>query len=349
MDKVHDKKHAILSLLPLLDALQEKQVPLEPFLSNYGIKLNSLSATTQIALATEFDVTADALQILNDPFLGLKLGQKFTITSYSLYAMLLLSAPNFKAMIDCAYTFQRLSLFFSDISVHYTGSCVEIRNHLPEIDDKCLRTFVSDRDFAGMASFLIEVIKDHPDMIISCGLARPEPPTQFVGLFNALLGKPPQFDQTYNWVRIPISVLNQTSKYSNALVHQLHRVQAQDVIRTLYSHTDDVTSQIQLILEGCSAYPYPSQPDIAIQLGVSESTLRRKLNKQGISYRKLLETHRSEKAKSLLLAGSIRLSDIAEKLGYADEATFAKAFKKWLQLTPKQYVLMETQRYKSAK
>ena len=65
------------------------------------------------------------------------------------------------------------------------------------------------------------------------------------------------------------------------------------------------------------------------------SALLRK--KQGISFVKMLTSMRMEKAKELLLNPSLKIIDIAERLGYNDSYYFSHCFKKHVGISPKEF------------
>ena len=73
-------------------------------------------------------------------------------------------------------------------------------------------------------------------------------------------------------------------------------------------------------------------------LNLSERTLRRKLDAVQVSYRSLLDEHRKERALSMLVSRSASIQQMAEALGYAEDASFLRAFKRWTGLTPRQYL-----------
>ena len=77
---------------------------------------------------------------------------------------------------------------------------------------------------------------------------------------------------------------------------------------------------------------------IASDLGVPERSLRRYLAQSNLSFRDLLQSQRIRRACQLLESGSkIPLEQIAEQLGYADAASFGRAFKNWTGVSPRRY------------
>lgn len=74
----------------------------------------------------------------------------------------------------------------------------------------------------------------------------------------------------------------------------------------------------------------------ALVVGMSVRTLQRRLAETGVSYSDLVDDVRLTSALILIDDRSIKLSEIARKLGYADAANFDRAFKRWTGLSPSQ-------------
>ncbi len=79
---------------------------------------------------------------------------------------------------------------------------------------------------------------------------------------------------------------------------------------------------------------YPDLAEVAASLHRSRSTLKRQLAQAGSSFTQLLADSRRQRAIAALLAGQLSVQQIAERLGYSDQANFTHAFKKWTGVTP---------------
>ena len=88
----------------------------------------------------------------------------------------------------------------------------------------------------------------------------------------------------------------------------------------------------ELLPSGC-----PSEEVIAHKLFMSKRTLQRKLNKEGQLYSTLLNSVRLALAKQHLSMTKMPITEIAYQLGYSSPSTFARAFKKQLELSPVEY------------
>ncbi len=77
----------------------------------------------------------------------------------------------------------------------------------------------------------------------------------------------------------------------------------------------------------------PSGDEVAASVGMSPRTFARKLKKDGISYREIVDDLRCDLAKTFM-KDDMRLSKIAFALGYSDQAAFSIAFKRWTGKAP---------------
>jgi AraC-like DNA-binding protein len=77
--------------------------------------------------------------------------------------------------------------------------------------------------------------------------------------------------------------------------------------------------------------------DIAEALKMSQSTLLRRLEDEGIGFAKLVEHVRREQARAYLAQRHIAVSEIALLLGYSEISAFSRAFKRWEGMSPNQF------------
>lgn len=89
----------------------------------------------------------------------------------------------------------------------------------------------------------------------------------------------------------------------------------------------------QLILESFSDGA-PAADQIASRLGMSRRTLTRRLSEHGLTYRQVLDNVRLDVAHSYLHDTKLSLAEISFQLGYADQAAFTTAYKRWTGKTP---------------
>ncbi|MEM8859027.1 MAG: AraC family transcriptional regulator ligand-binding domain-containing protein [Chloroflexota bacterium] len=77
-----------------------------------------------------------------------------------------------------------------------------------------------------------------------------------------------------------------------------------------------------------------SAEDVAAELGLSKRTLQRQLSAENITFKELLDVYRQEQAFLLLQKGEQDMANIAYALGYNEQSSFNRAFKRWTGKTP---------------
>jgi AraC-like DNA-binding protein len=80
----------------------------------------------------------------------------------------------------------------------------------------------------------------------------------------------------------------------------------------------------------------PSLESVARELGMSERSLQRHLRELGYGFNALADEVREGTARLYLQQPDIALAEIAYLLGFADQSTFNRAFKRWTGSTPRQ-------------
>jgi AraC-like DNA-binding protein len=77
--------------------------------------------------------------------------------------------------------------------------------------------------------------------------------------------------------------------------------------------------------------------ELARAMRMSTRTLQRRLEQEGTRFTLVLDRARLQVAKSLLVDPAVSLAEIAYRLGFADLATFSRAFKRWTGMPPGQW------------
>ena len=99
----------------------------------------------------------------------------------------------------------------------------------------------------------------------------------------------------------------------------------------------DFIGSIETVLS--SVLPHQSVPlEFGAEIvGTSTRTLRRMLEKEGTSWRQIVDGVRFQRSVELLLNSDRPIADVASELGYSDAAHFTRAFRRWTQESPSEY------------
>ncbi len=81
----------------------------------------------------------------------------------------------------------------------------------------------------------------------------------------------------------------------------------------------------------------PDLPRVAAALFLSVRTLSRRLNAEGTSFRALVDDVRRSRSEHLLGRTRMTTEQIAARLGYAESASFIRAFRRWNGCPPQEF------------
>ncbi|MDQ3062406.1 MAG: helix-turn-helix domain-containing protein [Acidobacteriota bacterium] len=101
---------------------------------------------------------------------------------------------------------------------------------------------------------------------------------------------------------------------------------------------DDFISQLRQVLSEQLRCGNASLTIVSRKLAMSRRAVQRKLNSQGTSYRNVVDQMRSELSTNFLKQDSAEIEEIAMLLGFSDTCSFYRAFKRWTDRTPQEYL-----------
>jgi AraC-like DNA-binding protein len=101
--------------------------------------------------------------------------------------------------------------------------------------------------------------------------------------------------------------------------------------------TPDIVGRLRGAIEAELRGGNPQLESIARRLAMSPRTLQRRLSDHGVHFNDVLDAMRFQAAKSYLAQGDIAASEVAYLLGFVEQSSFNRAFKRWSGQTPTEY------------
>ena len=152
--------------------------------------------------------------------------------------------------------------------------------------------------------------------------------------YRRVFGPNVRFDQEISGVLFDTTWLGQAMPGADAAKWQRLNQEIQaNQSRLPLSFAEEVQTVLhQMVLTGKTA-----AGDIANLFDISERTLRHRLRNEGTSMQRLLADTRHELARHLLLNTNLPVSKISANLGFAEPATFSRAFRNWAGTSPRQW------------
>lgn len=170
----------------------------------------------------------------------------------------------------------------------------------------------------------------------SLTISAPEFSKAYSESVETIMGVPPQYNCEQTAFRFPTETLNfrtvHTSESLEAfLKNAVYALIAQD------SRPASTGAAIRSLLAKSGAGSLPSFEDMAENLHMSPSSLRRRLQSEGTNYQELKDNYRRDIAMRHLREGALKIHEIGELLGFLESSSFIRSFRNWTGLTPKQY------------
>jgi AraC-like DNA-binding protein len=274
-----------------------------------------------------------ALQLSADRNLGLHIGERTTSNVLGVTGYLMETSKDLLTALhhlqEYTASFTRLYYFGIDLTADEAVYLCEPIAVWNDISPETARQSV-DIAFAGTLHILrlLTGYQLHP-LRIYYRYPRPEDVTEH----ERILKGRPLFNQTSNALIFSVKDLQRSIIGYN---HELNNV----FIKMLQQqHDEDQTfiQQVRTLILELSRTNFPTLEDVAARLYLVTRTLQRKLREENTSFRAECEFIKEELARNLLLSKNLPISDIADRLGYADQATFQRAFRQWTGKTPKAY------------
>lgn len=147
-----------------------------------------------------------------------------------------------------------------------------------------------------------------------------------------VLGAPVVFDAAVTRVVLKEGMSQRSLPMANPLLEQTYRELCTQLIEEAQVSDEIVGRLYDLLIR--SGHDYPNAPEASQVLGVSERTLYRRLAAQGLTFGQMLEQVRQQRASYLLDNSVLSIEQIGDALGFAETASFSRAFKRWTGLSP---------------
>ena len=152
--------------------------------------------------------------------------------------------------------------------------------------------------------------------------------------YRRLFGGSIRFDDDANrmwgdsaWLSLPLVS-------SDAASHSLLQRQAAQQLAQLSRREERFVDHLQGLIHGHLAQGQATLEVLSREMKMPTRTLQRRLESEGLNLRMLIDQARKARAEKWLRESDMALVDIASALGFADHASFNRAFKRWTGCSP---------------
>ena len=284
---------------------------------------------SRVDLAHWEQMLETAMVQLDDPYLGLKLGQQVRARHLGIVGHLLLASKNFGVALARLEQYQRLIFDAIPMTRHETDEAIEMVWDISEFRTGVL---VGETGFAVMVQFCRSLMQ---------GDANPHsvdfahPPPDDIRPYEEFFRCPVRFACPAPILRVDYELLERPLRKTDAALEKLLEQHVKALLEQL-PQQDEIVMQMRRALARSLRDGDPSIESVSERLCCSVRTLQRRLKDAGTSFRKEANTVRHELARSYLKDPHLTLADIALLLGYSEHSAFTRAFRKHYGCSPQQ-------------
>ena len=317
----------------MMRVAQEHAVSFERCIQGTGLtRVELADPLAEIEGRQELAVLRNILRALGPsvPF-GLKAGLRYHFTTHGMWGFALVSSENLRSALDFAVRYFELSYSFNRLHIDQGKTFVRsVYDATDNPDD--LQAVLVERDLGALLTLQQEglgrVIPLH-SLELRC------PPPAYAPVFTAMFGVTPQFNASVNRITVDAKYLEDSGPLADEVGVRVGEQQCRALLERRRSEAGIAGEVRRRILRVPGKVP--SMNAVAAALGVSTRTLRNRLGREAISYRRLVEDVRMTIAEELLSTRDMTVDVIAGRLGYSDASSFGTAFKRWKGVSPRMY------------
>jgi AraC-like DNA-binding protein len=193
-------------------------------------------------------------------------------------------------------------------------------NATPEMTESAFSRMVAAGRRAGMEMPLREVHVTHAE------------PT-YRQEYERIFGVPVVFRSGWNALNLDAGAMAQPIALQPAYAGRILAQRADTLLRDLDAGRS-TRGQVEAVLRPLLRGGRSNVAAVARKLGVSRQTLYRRLQAEGTTFDQVLQALRLELAGDYLADGTLSVTEIGYRLGFADGPSFSKAFKRWTGSSP---------------
>lgn len=328
---------AVHFLRLLTDYAAQRKLSAASLLHKAGISETALHDPNGRVPFVKFNQLCEiAGELLNEPCIGLKLGQSVRPGHLGSHGFALMSCSTGAELMQQHVRYSALTIDAAHTAFETRGN-EHIRYWRSNLPGGVLLGRLQDELNQSIWITLARWFANRPELSPNWAAFRHAKPAD-ISEYEAIFRCPLRFGAAETGLGFDISLVNIPMPHANA---QLRRIM-DDLCAQLLKQLGDALEPIWLsiarrtVLESFKH----GEPDISTvtqATGLTEAKLKEQLAQRGMSFRGFIDDLRHALALGYARDPSLGLVDIAYLLGFSEQSAFQRAFKRWTGLTPGDY------------
>ena len=284
-----------------------------------------------ISWPDQHQIITNALALYGDAGLGLRAGERYSLMTHGLVGVATMACPTVMEGLQVLSRYHPTRAQFIQQTLDADNEHLIITFELL-VERDAVGQFLLDALLVSQVSTLRFLLGDRvADITIELGFPEPE----YGALYHELLPGQLSFGHGVNRMILPREVGELPIATHDASLQQWAVQQCEQQFEQLHKQAS-FTARTLTILRQAPGRAL-GQDQVAFMLNVSPRTLLRRLREEGSTYKQLVDQEQKRLAQYYLEHTHHTIESIAEQLGYHDQSSFRRAFKRWFGLLPSEY------------
>lgn len=313
-----------------------RQVNLQTLESFTSFQPQPEPALQKLPLSSVLDYWHQIAEACAAPAFGLQAGGQCHLSVYGIFSHLLLSCPTLERAIQLGVDHMHIlnEAFETQLTIGKDTSDYTLRYPVehPAAHHHVEFHLASVVRLARQIARQKERSRVSPERVEFC-----HPPGTSLREYETVFGCEVRFQQPQHRMVFASSLLTIPGQQPNAGLHG-HLLKLVEAIGRQRRSGKPYTSRVYAALAGHDpVHTWPTLESLAASLGLSPSSLKRRLKQEQTCYQTICDQLRYKQAKQMLTTQQLPIGEIAHQLGFSSPASFSRSFKRWSGVAPCEY------------
>lgn len=291
------------------------------------------SATAVLTLPQLQRLVENALSTLNEPALGVLVGERFRANTHGVLGFAAMQAHTMREVLQILQNFAAVRLDIVSFELVQRDAECWLLIHEP-VPMGQIRLPVLEAVMMAV-KHLIEFVGQGVCEVLRLEFSAPSP--SYIDFAKRCFHCEVKYNTNMTALVLPAKAIDFALATSDPVALQSATWLCEKTLREKQGGHMVQARVRQLLLNNQGDFP---SLDIAARLlGMTSRTLHRRLVQEGSSFSDLLEAVRHQLAIEFLRSGRVGTKEVAFRLGYQDMANFRRAFKRWEGCSPSEFVV----------
>ncbi|MEM9628766.1 MAG: AraC family transcriptional regulator [Pseudomonadota bacterium] len=320
------------SLRLLFEVADELGLDTAAGLERTGLSADDLKTSiAQVTIEQEIQAIENLVRLSSDKAgLGVAVGKRMHFHAFGIWGFAILTSPTLRAAIETAIKYEKLSFVIADLALRETNGDARLEFEMLGLPASTLG-FILERHSCVAMTFIRELIQEPDFQGFRIETTADDP--DYSRALSELLNIDVIGSASRNVLTFPADLLDRALPKSDPVTLQYCLDQCKTLVEQINGALPPWSKKVRdaVIDDLGSELKFE---DIADKLSVIERTLRRRLTDEGTSFRELYTDARMTIARELLEAAGLNVETVSWRVGYAEPASFVRAFSKKFGKTP---------------